>query len=161
MGIHLKISEAAKYIGVSRGLLLTLDIPHSKTPGGHRRYSRESLDRYLINANPTDNRIDQAWLSAMLDTMLYPLIPANHIRPLFVHCAKESILERVADPIPVAPCDAELVDHPLGGKALMLNWRGKQGRFTVCVPASDGIIVEAKRCDGVKLSTSGTRQSNV
>ena len=47
----IKAREAAKYIGVSVNTLYRMErkgfLTPFRTPGGHRRYSIEMLDRYL------------------------------------------------------------------------------------------------------------------
>lgn len=50
-GQLLKAREAARYLGVSLNTLYRMEqkghLSPFRTPGGHRRYSLEMLDRYL------------------------------------------------------------------------------------------------------------------
>lgn len=48
---HLRISDACHVLGISRSTLLAAEeaglITAGRTPGGHRRFAREELERYL------------------------------------------------------------------------------------------------------------------
>jgi excisionase family DNA binding protein len=44
----LRVSETAEYLGVSQNSVRNWEIPHLRTPGGHRRYKIEDVVRFRV-----------------------------------------------------------------------------------------------------------------